>query len=283
MSETESFRSEKSGVASAAMDFLVGSVTSEGGIQGTMTLGTVETLLVPHSSFGKLLFSSKDHTTAAGTSLARWSFDGSSIGIVERATSRNFFLGQPIGLQETTSASKTISMGSPFLAVAGLAVNIAIGTVASIDGVKSLGAVVALEALAMPRTAFGEDFFSSEHHASTTGASLAWRGLDTSGVDDGNFWRYAADGEGIALQGTTTLAVAVTFWTESLSITDFTINILIRTFSYINGIQSFIAIATFETSFVERTSPCKHLFSSIYVSTAFWTSFAFRCFSNCLW
>lgn len=76
-------------------------------------------------------------------------------------------------------------MRSPFLPVAGLAVDIFVGPVACDDRVESLGAVVALVALPVPFTALGQHLFSSEHHAAATRAALArWR-LDRGGVDHG--------------------------------------------------------------------------------------------------
>jgi len=55
-----------------------------------------------------------------------------------------------ICLEEAGTTSESISVGSVLLAVAGLAVHIVVGAVASQDGVELLGAVTALEALAMP-------------------------------------------------------------------------------------------------------------------------------------
>lgn len=54
-------------------------------------------------------------------------------------------------------------MGSPLLSVASLAVDIAIGTITSDYGVKSLSAVATLVALAMPFAPLGQHLLSSEN------------------------------------------------------------------------------------------------------------------------
>lgn len=92
MSESESFGSEEFTVAGSAVDFLVGSVAGQHRVQRSMTLGTVEALLVPHGAFGELLFRGKHHATATRATLTSWRLDGGRVGIVERPTGRNFFL-----------------------------------------------------------------------------------------------------------------------------------------------------------------------------------------------
>lgn len=57
---------------------------------------------------------------------------------------------QAIGLQEARAASEAVAVGTPLLAVASLAVDVLVRAIAGNDGVESLGAVFALEALAMP-------------------------------------------------------------------------------------------------------------------------------------
>lgn len=87
-------------------------------------------------------------------------------------------------MQKARAASETVAVWSPFLAVAGLAVNVGVGAVASVDGVQRLGAVVALEALAMPLSSFGQDFFGSEHYPAAARTSLSRLCLDGSSIDD---------------------------------------------------------------------------------------------------
>lgn len=127
-------------------------------------------------------------------------------------------------------------MRSPLFAVASLAVDVTIGTIASVDGVQCLGAVLTLEAFTMPRATFGQDFFGCEDDTSATGASLTWWGLDASGVDDSNLWGLTTDGEGVALEGATALTVPVTLGTELLAVTNFTIDVLVRTLGHVDGV-----------------------------------------------
>lgn len=101
-------------------------------------------------------------------------------------------LRQPVSLKEARATSKPVAMWSPFLAVAGLAVDFAVGTVAGNDRVQSFGAVAALEALAMPLAALGQHLLSSEHHATATRAALARRRHDRSGVDQRCLWSLIA-------------------------------------------------------------------------------------------
>lgn len=69
-------------------------------------------------------------------------------------------------------------MRSPVLAVAGLAVDVVIRTVASDDRVQCLGAVMALVALAMPLTTLGQDHFSSEDYAAAAWTTVSGCSLD---------------------------------------------------------------------------------------------------------
>lgn len=74
-------------------------------------------------------------------------------------------------------------MGSPFLAVAGLAVDIGVGSIASDDGVQGLSAVPALEAFAMPFTTFGQHLLCGKDDTAASRAALARGRLDSRGVD----------------------------------------------------------------------------------------------------
>lgn len=76
-------------------------------------------------------------------------------------------------------------MRSPFLSIAGLAVDIFVGPVAGDDRVQSFGAVVTLEALSVPLAAPREHLLSGEHNTAATWTTLAGRGLNGGGVDHG--------------------------------------------------------------------------------------------------
>lgn len=92
-------------------------------------------------------------------------------------------LRQSVGLQESRTASKTISMWTKLLSVAGLAVNITIRTIASNNWVQGLVAIMTLETLAMPLSSFSKDFFSSEYNSATTRTTFSWWSFDDCGIN----------------------------------------------------------------------------------------------------
>lgn len=92
-------------------------------------------------------------------------------------------LRQAVGLQKTGATGETITMWSPFLAVAGLAVDVGVRPVTSDDGVQGLSAVAALEAHAMPFTTFGQHLLGGENDTTASRAALTRRRLDCRSVD----------------------------------------------------------------------------------------------------
>lgn len=75
-------------------------------------------------------------------------------------------------------------MRTPVLAIARFAVHILVWSVASVDRVQRLCAIVALEALAMPFAALAQYLLCSEHNSATTRAALTgWR-LNLGRIDD---------------------------------------------------------------------------------------------------
>lgn len=92
-------------------------------------------------------------------------------------------LRQAIGLQETGATGKAIAMRSPFLAVAGLAIDVGVGSVASDDRVQGLCAVPTLKALAMPFATFSQHLFCGKDDTAATRAALARGCLDSRSVD----------------------------------------------------------------------------------------------------
>lgn len=83
-------------------------------------------------------------------------------------------------------------MGSPFLSIASLAVDIPIWAIASDDRIQSLGAVFAFEALPMPRATPSQHFFSGEDYAATARTTLSWGSLDLGRIDNGSLRRLLA-------------------------------------------------------------------------------------------
>lgn len=79
VSKSESLRSEELSVACSAVDFLVWSITGQHRIQWSVALVTVEALLVPHGTLGKLLFSREHHSSATRATLTGRSLDARRI------------------------------------------------------------------------------------------------------------------------------------------------------------------------------------------------------------
>lgn len=92
MTIAESLWPEQFSVARAAMDLLIGTITSQSRIQWTMTFGTIEARLMPDCSFGQLLFGSEYGTAATRTSLTWCCFNRCCIRIVEWFGIRNLFI-----------------------------------------------------------------------------------------------------------------------------------------------------------------------------------------------
>lgn len=89
---TKAFRSKVFAIAGLAVDFLIGTITSQHRVKRAMTLTAVVTLLVPHSAFRQLLFSSKDGATTTGTTFTLRSLNRSSIRSGKWTISNNLFL-----------------------------------------------------------------------------------------------------------------------------------------------------------------------------------------------
>lgn len=102
-------------------------------------------------------------------------------------------LRQTISLQESRATRESVSMRTPVLAVARLAVHILVGTVARIDRVQRLRAVVTLEALAMPLATLAQYLLGGKHDAATAGTALTGRRLNLGRVDDARFGGQSAD------------------------------------------------------------------------------------------
>lgn len=129
------------------------------------------------------MLSSKHHSTASWASLAFRRFDASGVWVVVWTVGGDLFLSQAVSLKETRAAGESVTMGSPLLAVAGLAVHVVVRAVAGDDRIEGLGAVAAFEALAMPFATLGQDLFRGVYHATATWATLTGCGLDDGGID----------------------------------------------------------------------------------------------------
>lgn len=79
-------------------------------------------------------------------------------------------------------------MWAPFLAITGSTVYILVGTIASNDRVKSLVAVFALEAFAMPFASLGQHLLGGKDSATATGTTLTGWCFDGSSVSHRGSW-----------------------------------------------------------------------------------------------
>lgn len=173
-----------------------------------MAFVAAEAFLVPHCTLSELLLSSKHGTTATRASLTFWGFNCCCtiddewtvrvdivfavilIVLLDSAFWSKTFKELPlaVSLQETGTTCKSISMGSPFLAITSSTVNILIRTIASDDWVKGLVAVFALEAFLVPFASLGQHHFSSKDRTPTTWATLTRRGFDRGSISNSCLW-----------------------------------------------------------------------------------------------
>lgn len=91
---------------------------------------------------------------------------------------------QAVGLQETGTARKTVTVRTPILAVARFAVDILVGTIAGDYRVQRLGAIVTLEAFAMPFATLGQHLLGGKDDAAATRTTLTGRCLNLGRIDD---------------------------------------------------------------------------------------------------
>lgn len=159
-------------------------------------------------------------------------------------------------------------MWTPFLAVAGTAVDLLVRTVGRIDRIECFSAVTTLETLAMPFASLGQDLFGGKHHTAATRTTLARWGHNLGGVNHRSFGGVI---EFSCLNGT---ATAVTLGSKLLRIANFAVHILVRTFTTVDRVEAFATITTLEASFMPLSSACQHLFGRIHTSTTSWTTLA---------
>lgn len=79
-------------------------------------------------------------------------------------------------------------MWAPLFAIAGSTVNVLVGTIASNDRVKSLVAVIALKAFAMPLASLGKHLLGGKDSSATAGTTLTGWCHDGSRVSHGGSW-----------------------------------------------------------------------------------------------
>lgn len=193
------------------MNFLIGTVAGNHRIQWAMALIAVEAFLVPHGTLGQLLFGGKHGTPATwatftsrsldgcGASDDEWTVVGGVVFTVDlnqrlepRSSQRQRFFNQrlplSVSLQESRATSKAVAVWAPFLAITGSTVDVLVGTIASNDRVKSLVAVFALEAFAMPFASLGQHLLSGKDSAATAGTTLTGWCFDGSSVSHCGSW-----------------------------------------------------------------------------------------------
>lgn len=284
MSVAEALGAVALAVAGLAVDVAIGTIASQNGVKGTMTVGAVVTLSMPHLSLGQLLFGSKDGATATGATLSFRCLNGCGVRVDERATGANLILGQAIGLQETRAASKAIAMGSPLLTVAGPAVDITIGTIAGIDRVQGLVAIFAVVALLVPLTTLGELLLGGKDSATATGATLTGTGLNPVYLDGGTHLRCTLIvGIAIGLQSTTALSIAIALGSELLGIAALAVDVLVRCLAAQDRVQALLAGTALEALLVPATSTGQHLFGGIDIAATAWATLTLWCLGNGAW
>lgn len=80
----KALRSEEFRIARTTMDLLVGSVAGERRVQRSFAFRTAEAFLVPHRSFGQLLFGSENRSAATRTTLSGGGLNRCRVRIAER-------------------------------------------------------------------------------------------------------------------------------------------------------------------------------------------------------
>lgn len=284
MSIAEALGAVALAVAGLAVDVAIGTIASQNGVKGTMTVGAVVTLSVPHLALGQLLFGSKDGATATGATLSFGCLNGCGVRVDERATRANLILGQTIGLQETRAASKAIAMGSPLLTIAGPAVDITIGTIAGIDRVQSLVAVFTIEALLVPFTTLGELLLGGKDSATATGATLTGTSLNPVYLDGGTHLRCTLIvGIAIGLQSTTALSIAIALGSELLGIAALAVDVLVGCLAAQDRVQALLAGTALEALLVPATSTSQHLFGGIDIAATAWATLTLWRLGNGAW
>lgn len=256
-------------IAGLAIDIAIGAIAGQHRVQWTMAVGAIVALPVPHLALGQLLFGGKDGATATWTSLALGRLDRCRIGIDEGATGANLILGQTIGLQETRAAGKAITMWSPLLAIASVAIDIAIGTIAGIDRIQCLLAVSAIVALLVPLASLGELLLGGKDSATATGTTLARTRPNLIHIDGGPHLRSTLIiGITIRLQGTAALAKAIALGSKLLGIAALAVDVLVGRLTAQHRVETLLAGAALEALLVPAASTCQHLFGGIHIATA---------------
>lgn len=273
MSVAEALGTEELAVAGAAMDLAVGSVAGQHGVQRAVTVGAVVALLVPHLALGQLLLGSEHGATAPGAALALAGLDRGGVRIVEWPVGANLILGQAISLQEAGAASESIAVGTPLLAVAGAAVDVAIGSIAGVDRVQGLVAVLAVEALLVPLATLRQLLLGGIDDATATRATLTGTGLDLVHLDGGtDLGSSVVVGIAIGLEGTAALTIAIALGTELLGVAALAVDVLVRGLAAKDRVETLLAAAALEALLVPAPAAGQHLFGGIDIATATWTA-----------
>jgi len=281
MAVAEALGSEELSVAGTAVDVAIGSIAGQNRVQWPVAVGAVVAFLVPHLALGQLLLGGEHGSSASGASLALTSLDRRRVRVVEGPVGADLILGQAIRLQEARAAGESIAVGSPLLAVAGAAVDILIGTIAGIDRVQRLVAVLAVEALLVPLPALGELLLGGVDHATASGATLTRTGLDLVHIDCGtDLGCSVVVSIAIRLQGTTALAITIALGSKLLGIATLAVDILVRSLAAQDRVQTLLAGAALEALLVPAASTGKHLFGGVHIASATGTSLTFGGTSN---
>jgi len=160
-------------VANVTVDLLVGSITSNPGVEEPQAGAALETLLVPHLTLGKDLICMIDKTVASWAAFALWGLQAFSclfvLPILNGVLGAVLHLVTRVCVESSRPSAISVTLGTKLAPVTGLAEEASL-TLITESAVKPLVTHRALEASLVPLMAPSNLLFSSEHRLGTSRA-----------------------------------------------------------------------------------------------------------------